>query len=342
MSTQGVMQGVTMAYLKTIGIVNNGDNGRGFANPHDVVVSRDGRIFVLNRCDPARATAIRVGICNLDEEYLGEFGNGFGTGDGQFGLPVAMALDSQERLYVTDEYLHRISIFDTAGTFLGKWGVMGSGNGEVNGPAGIAIDADDNVYVADQNNHRIQKFTTGGQYVGQWGEKGAGNGQFNMPWGLCAADGHVYVADWRNDRIQKFTGDGTFVTSFGSSGDGNGQFSRPSGVAVDADGNIYVADWGNERVQVLGPDGSFQQRLRGQATLSKWAQDFFAVNPDEKETREMSDLTPPLPPHLETPYLISSQTEPYFWGPASLTVDADNRLYVAETNRHRLQIYQRA
>ena len=295
MSTQGVMQGVTMAYLKTIGIVNNGDNGRGFANPHDVVVSRDGRIFVLNRCDPARATAIRVGICNLDEEYLGEFGNGFGEGDGQFGLPVAMALDSQERLYVTDEYLHRISVFDTSGTFLGKWGAMGSGNGEVNGPAGIAIDADDHVYIADQNNHRIQKFT----------------------------------------------GDGTFVTSFGNSGDGDGQFSRPSGVTVDADGNIYVADWGNERVQVLGPDGSFQQRLRGQATLSKWASDFFAVNPDEKETREMSDLTPSLPPHLETPYQISSQVEPYFWGPVSVKVDADNRLYVAETNRHRLQIYQK-
>ena len=342
MSTQGVMQGVTMAYLKTIGIVNNGDNGRGFANPHDTVVSRDGRIFVLNRCDPARATAIRIGICNLDEEYLGEFGSGFGEGDGQFGLPVAMALDSQERLYVTDEYLHRISIFDTSGTFLGKWGVMGSGDGEVNGPAGIAIDDNDSVYIADQNNHRIQKFTADGKYVAQWGSKGTGNGQFNMPWGLCAADGYVYVADWRNDRIQKFTGDGTFVTSFGSSGDGDGQFSRPSGVAVDADGNIYVADWGNERVQVLGPDGSFQQRLRGQATLSKWAQDFFAVNPDEKETREMSDLTPPLPPHLETPYLISSQTEPYFWGPASVKVDADNRLYVAETNRHRLQIYQRA
>ena len=115
MSSQGVVQGVSMAYLKTIGIVNNGDNGRGFANPYDVAVSRDGRIFVLNRCDPARATAIRVGICTLDEEYLGEFGNGFGTGDGQFGLPVAITFDSNERLYVTDEYLHRISIFDSSG-----------------------------------------------------------------------------------------------------------------------------------------------------------------------------------------------------------------------------------
>ena len=219
--------------------------------------------------------------------------------------------------------------------------MTGDGHGELNGPAGIGIDADDYVYVADQNNHRVQKFTADGEYVAQWGEKGNGNGQFNMPWGLCAADGHVYVADWRNDRIQKFTGDGTFVASFGSPGGGDGQFSRPSGVAVDTDGNIYVADWGNERVQVLGADGSFRQLLRGQATLSKWAQEFFEVNPDEKETREISDLTPTLPPHIESPYLISSQTEPYFWGPVSVAVDAANRLYVAETNRHRLQVYQR-
>lgn len=49
-----------------------------------------------------------------------------------------------------------------------------------------------------------------------------------------------------------------------------------------------------------------------------------------------------LPAHLNTPYHISSQTEPYFWGPVSVTLDGDGRLYVAETNRHRLQIYQKA
>jgi DNA-binding beta-propeller fold protein YncE len=341
-SPQAATHTITLQYVKTIGIVNNGFNGRGFANPYDVAVSRDGRIFVLNRCDPARAAAIRVGICTLDEEYLGEFGNGFGTGDGQFAWPVAMAFDNRERLYITDEHHHRISIFDTSGTFLGKWGVFGSGAGELNGPAGIAIDAEDHVYIVDQNNHRIQKFTTDGRYLLQWGAAGTNHGQFNLPWGVAVdTEGAVYVADWRNDRIQKFTPDGQFMARFGESGQGEGQFNRPSSVAVDAEGYIYVADWGNERVQVLGPDGSFQLQLRGQATLSKWAEDFFASNPDEWETRQISNLMPPLPPHLNTPYHVSSQTEPYFWGPVSVTLDRENRLYVPETNRHRVQIYQK-
>ena len=333
---------LTLQYDKTIGINNNGFNGRGFANPYDLAVSRDGRIFVLNRCDPIRAPAVRVGICNLDEEYLGEFGNGFGDGDGNLSLPVAIAFDSQDRLHVTDEYNHRVSVFDSQGAFLYKWGTLGDGDGQVNGPAGIAIDADDNVYVADQHNHRVQKFTSDGKYQSQWGEYGAGAGQLNMPWGVTTdAEGNVYVADWRNDRIQKFTSDRRPLAAFGESGDGDGQFNRPSDVAVDDDGYIYVADWGNHRVQVLGADGSFQLKLRGQATLSKWAEEFFASNLDEKRERDRSDLFPELPEHLTSPYHESSQIEAYFWGPASVTLDREGRLYVTETNRHRFQIYSK-
>ena len=343
MTTQTSKQSFRLDYLKTIGIVNNGFNGRGFANPYDVSIGRDGRIFVLNRCDTARAIAVRVGICNLDEDYLGEFSNGYGSGEGQLIWPVAMAMDSQDSMYVTDEQNHRVTVYNSSGVFLRQWGGAGSGDGEVQGPSGIAIDSKDNVYVVDQGNSRIHKFTTDGRHLLQWGGPGGGPGQFNLPWGVGVdSEDDVYVADWRNDRIQKFSPDGTFLASYGESGNGDGQFLRPSGVAVDPDGYIYVADWGNERVQVLRPDGSFQKMLRGEATLSKWAEEFFAANPDEMKERVRSNLLPELPPHLNTPYHISSQSEPYFWGPVSVRLDAEGRLYVVESSRHRMQIYQRA
>jgi len=341
LSTRTTAKNFTLEYAKTIGLTTN-QIGRGFINPYDVAFSKDGRIFVLNHCDSARKNLIRVGICNWDEDYLGEFGKGSGPGDDQFDSPVAMAFDSQDRLYISDELKHRVTIFDSSGNFLSKWDTRGSGPGELNGPAGIAIDGEDHVYVVDQHNSRVQKFATDGAYIGQWGEFGSGPAQFNLPWGVAVdSEGNVYVADWRNDRVQKFSPDGEYIASFGESGEGDGQFSRPSGVAVDPEGYVYVADWGNERVQVLGPDGSFQLMLRGQATLSKWAEDFLAVNPDEKRTREMSNLIPQLPPHLNTPHHISSQTEPYFWGPVSVKLDSDGRLYVTESNRHRIQVYQK-
>ena len=329
-------------YVKTIGIVNNGLNGRGFTSPYDSAVSKDGRIFVLNRCDPGRRVAIRVGILNLDEEYLGEFGYGYGKGEGQMRLPVAMAFDSRDRLHITDELNHRITIYDTSGAVQGHWGEHGEREGQLNGPAGIAIDGDDNAYVVDQHNHCVQKFSADGSFLLGWGGPGQDIGQFNMPWGITLdSQGQVYVADWRNDRIQKFTPEGEFVASYGESGDGEGQFSRPSSVAVDPEGYMYVADWGNERVQILAPDGGFTVGLRGQATLSKWAKEFLAVNPDESETRLESNLVPELPPHLSTPHDISAQTEPYFWSPVSVKLDGDGRIYVTESARHRLQIYRK-
>ena len=206
---------LTLEYVKTIGIYNNATTGRGFFNPCHLAVSGDGRIFVLNRCDPIRGPGIRIGICNLDGDYLAEFGKGtqvlgvprpHGDGDGQFVLPVAMAFDSQDRLHITDEYNHRVSVFDSSGVFLHKWGVYGDGEGQLNGPAGIAFDSQDNAYVVDQHNHRVQKFTSDGEYLLQWGERGVGDGQFHLPWGVATdASDRVYVADWRNDRIQQFT-----------------------------------------------------------------------------------------------------------------------------------------
>ena len=130
-----------------------------------------------------------------------------------------------------------------------------------------------------------------------------------------------------------------FIRSYGCDSLGELSVNRRSGVAVDSRGNVIVADRGNERVQIYENNGTFAGTLRGEATLSKWAEDFFASNPDEMETRQIAQLVPELPDHIATPYHVSSQTEPYFWGPVSVHVDGNDRLYVVETNRHRIQIY---
>ena len=331
MSVQAATPSVMLQYVKTIGIVNNGFNGRGFANPYDLAVSQDGRIFVLNRCDPTRAAAIRVGICTLDEEYLGEFGKGFGSGDGQFAWPVAMAFDSQERLYITDEQHHRVSMFDTAGTFLGKWGKPGSGDGELHGPAGLAISKDGTMFVVDSRNHRVQKFTLDGRYLGQFGSFGNGPGQLNIPWGVARdQDGQVYVADWRNDRIQKFTPDGRWLASFGSSGKGIGQFNRPSGVAVDKDGEIYVADRQNDRLQVLAPDGRFITALTGDHQLSTWGKEKLLSNPDMIRQRALAMAND------------HGAFEKTFSHPCAVRVDDDYRIAVLDSTRGRIQVYTKS
>ena len=163
-----------------------------------------------------------------------------------------------------------------------------------------------------------------------------------MPWGITVDEaGDAYVADWRNDRIQKFDADGKHLASWGTSGQSDGEFYRPSGVAVDREGNVYVADWGNDLVQVLGPDGSFLAKFSGESGLSKWAENWFATShPDLLEERQTADMEPDLEP-LPDDFLREEPAaiEKLFWAPTSVTVDAQGRIYVVDTCRHRIQVY---
>jgi len=273
-------------------------------------------------------------MCTLAEEYHGDFSGG-GTGDGQIMWPVAMALDAEENVYISDEALQRISTFDTQRTFLARWGRQGRGDGEFDRPAGLAFDHEQNLLVVDSRNNRIQKYTKDGIFLSAWGKSGQGPGELNLPWGLALDQaGNVYVADWRNDRIQKFDATGHYLASWGTADQGDGAFNRPAGVAVDREGHIYVADWGNERVQILAPDGSVRAGLRGEAGVSKWGESYFTSNQDELAERQKADLEPPLElPPTEAARYASASIEKLFWGPVSVKLHSQDRLYVVESCR---------
>ena len=333
-------KGRVIGYSHTIGMQTN--FGPGFYYPYDVALSRDDTLFVLSRgVDPDNSIR-RITLCTVDEEYLGEFSE-IGTGDGQIMWPVSGAFDQDDNIYVSDDALHRISIFDKEGQFLGKWGVKGGGEGGFDGPSGIAFDRDNHLLVVDSLNSRIQRYTGDGHYLNGWGRPGSGDGEFDMPWGIAVDNaGDVYVADWRNDRVQKFDSEGKHLASWGTTGQGDGEFHRPSGVAVDQDGDIYVSDWGNERVQVLAPDGSFITKIRGEATLSKWAIRYFSTNQDELEERQKADLVhkrDPLP--FDSFSEESASIEKLFWGPTSVKVDQLGRIFVVDSRRHRIQVFRK-
>ena len=324
-------------YLDTVGFGAD-IGGRGFHLPVDISVRADGRVYVINR-SPMHRLGIRVGICDLLHGWYGEFGSD-GKADGQFTGPAAITHDSNDRIYVADEELNRITVFNPDGEFESKWGELGTEPGQINGPSALKVTSDGNLLLVDHLNNRIQKMTLDGQYLSHWGSKGIAEGQFNLPWGIDTDnDDNVYVADWRNDRIQRFSEDGKFIDMYGSSGSDDGLFNRPSDVAVDQDGFIYVADWGNQRVQVFDHHWNFHASLRGQATVSPWAQEYLEANADELDARSRFD--PYIEVDTDDEHEISARVETYFWDPIAVEIDPEGRLVVADSLRHRLQIYQR-
>ncbi len=311
------------SYSHTIGIASF--LGRGFMNPVDVRLNSDGLVFVLSRSNAGNQD-VRVSVQTLDSEFLYEFGR-WGTDPGQTTQPSALAIDSDDRVYVTDEFMHNVTIFDREGQFIDRWGESGKENGQFNRPSGIAIDSEGNLHIVDHLNTRIQKLAPDGTFISSFGTFGTEPGQLNFPWGIAIdKQDSIWIADWRNDRVQQFTRDGNFISSLGSSGKKDGQFNRPSGVHVTSDGSIFVADWRNDRVQVFTPDGAHNETLNGDATLSKWCQEFLDVNPEQASWRDGAGLL---------------EQEKLFWRPSAVETSDDGLVLIADSCRHRIQIYNR-
>jgi len=218
------------------------------------------------------------------------------------GQPAGLALDSQERLYVVEQYKKGISVFDRQGKKLAFFT-----DPSLERPTGIAIDHPrGRIYVADTGHtkstqHTVKVFSMSGELIGTiGGERGEAPGHFLFPTYVAVdGNGNVYVTDTLNSRVQMFDAEGKYVKRFGQRGNAWGMFDKPKGVAIDSFGNVYVADSGWSNVQI------FNQK--GQVLL------FFGGRG-------------PIPGMLKNPTAIA--------------IDKNNQIYVADFLNHRVEVYR--
>jgi DNA-binding beta-propeller fold protein YncE len=175
-------------------------------------------------------------------------------------LPMinGLAIDDQDRMFVTDVKLHHVLVFNKEHQPTAEFG-----GGVLVSPAGIAIDNDNRfVYVVDTQQDEILVFDAD-EYtllrrIGTSGKQHTLTtpGNFALPTNVAVdKDGNVYVTDTLNDRVEVLDADGDFISQFGTPGDGPGHFARPKGIAIDRDGHIWVADEVQSRVQVFDKQG---------------------------------------------------------------------------------------
>jgi DNA-binding beta-propeller fold protein YncE len=216
--------------------------------PYGIAVDSKGLVYVADQKVGA------VFIFNTETHDTQLIRNGY---EAHFGWINGLAIDDDDRLFVSDGKMHRVMIFSP------KHEVEGQITDGLVDPVGLAIDtANRFLYVVDTQQDQVivydadtlkllRRIGTGGKnhYL-------TTPGDFGAPQGVALdADGNVYVTDTLNNRVEIFDADGNFISLFGKHGDGPGYFSRPKGIAVDADGHIWVADEMEDRLQAFSREG---------------------------------------------------------------------------------------
>ena len=339
MTHQNLGESSVFKYFLTLGIVAM--EGRGFEYPKDTWMSNSGRIYVPSQSRDYGERGVRITMLDINSEFFGTFGH-YGTDPGRLISPTSITANAEQELFICDDYTDLVSVFDVEGKFIRRWGQSGTEPGYLSGPSSISFDSDWNLLISDTRNHRIQKFSQDGELIALYGNEGRGEVEFDLPWGItCDTANNIYVCDWGNNRIQKLDVNGKYIGEFTSAGSRPNVLNHPSSIAITNDGYLCVADWGNETVKLLDQNDNLIQELRGEAGLSKWAQDFMNTNQEEHLARESANLEVPLD-FLEdrTPHAESAHIEKYFWSPVSVKLDQSGMLHVTDSNRHRIQVYQ--
>jgi DNA-binding beta-propeller fold protein YncE len=214
--------------------------------PYGVTTDSRGRIYV------ADTQAGKVWVFDVAAQEVSEF---TGSGWAVLSKPVAVSIDQQDRLYVSDGSLNTVFCFGSDRSPLRQFGA-----GQLDRPVGVAADSKRRrLYVAEPVNHRVAVFDTEtGELLSHIGGRSSKRepGKFHTPSNLTVdRRGFLYVVDDFNYRVQVFNRRGKFVRAFGQRGQNAGTFARPKGIAVDSEGHIYVADTMFANVQVFNQKG---------------------------------------------------------------------------------------
>lgn len=171
--------------------------------------------------------------------------------------PYGIAIDSKGLVYVADQRVGAVFIFNTVTreTQLIRNGYEAH-FGWING---LAVDDDDRLFVSDGKMHRVLIFNAKHEVEGQITEG------LQVPVGLAidTTNRFLYVVDTAQDQVLVYDADTQkLLRRIGTGGKNHalttpGDFGAPEGVAVDADGNVYVSDTLNDRVEIFDADGAF-------------------------------------------------------------------------------------
>jgi sugar lactone lactonase YvrE len=169
--------------------------------------------------------------------------------------PYGIAVDSKGSLYVADQKVGAIFIFNTDTRDVDL--IKNSVHAHFSRIIGLAMDDNDRLFVSDPGLRHVLVFNKEHKAEDVITDEMVGPGGL----AIDTQNRLLYVADVELDQILVYDADSfKLIRKMGTAGHKHeltsvGDFSKPAGVAVDAEGNLYVADTWNNRIQIFDADG---------------------------------------------------------------------------------------
>ena len=256
----------------------------GIPLPHHVALDRaeDYLYFAESGSDRVRRVDLKTGTLH-NFAGIGETcysGDGGPCGEAGLYLPLDVAFDSQNNLYICDSGSNRIRRVDrgtgviTTVVGTGQHGFNGDGPAlEINltWPAAIAFDPDDVMYIADTQAHRIRRHDPRTGLVttiaGAWSAEDDAREQPLVARNLVVLSGDSIGIDFSDDHgwLRPECSDGLDLSFYLDDGKPatEARLYDLVGIALDSRGHVYVVDKGSNRVRKVDRDTGIISTVAG-------------------------------------------------------------------------------
>ena len=272
--------------------------------------------------------------------------------DGRFAFPSAITVDDSGRVLVADDGNQRVQVFTPAGDFLSSF-LHEPG---LNNTTGIAVDEAGWIFTGTISPNSVRAYSPSGEFQYAWDVPFNTSG--TVVGGIAAANGQVYVAD--RTQVQVFGNDGSpqgvldwvggiqYASSTHQTSNPyrtRPYLAAPTDVEIGADGRIYVVDGGN----IVGFDANHEAVSWtplpgiGSLVIKSFAMDacgnIFALAtagrfPAQPSIRAFDATGLPI-----GEWSANGIEDGEFREPRGVAVDRAGRVFVSDSDNHRVQVF---
>jgi ABC-type Fe3+ transport system permease subunit/DNA-binding beta-propeller fold protein YncE len=224
-------------------------------------------------------------------------------------------------------------------------GSRGVGVGQLNKPRSVAVDLHDNLYVVDMTG-RVQKFSPSGAFLLSWQMPQTDRGK---PKGMSRDHaGNIVVVEPHYSRVNQFSPEGKLVAQWGEHGTNFGQLGMPRAIAFNSRNEAFVSEYQeSERVQRFVCSKSGLNELNRSKKLNEGESPVTApasavrsvAHPDLTNLTDLTHLTNSARVHCLAIIGKGGTGLGEFNRAEGLCVDAQDRLYVADSCNHRIEVF---